>query len=248
MPIVAADLILYSSVNTPEDDTATSGGAIDALRRLDFTQIAADDDVEVLSDSASDTTQNVEVDARNLAGAIVTESVGPLTGTTAIIFSTIGVVERILKCEMDATAVGNVTLRRSVAGATVRVIPIGERGFEIFFYDSASESGSTIRYQKCFYLNNHGTLTLNNAQIQITADPEAIMDFALGTAKDDTETTTNRKTAPAAVSSFDDTQKSVPGTTLEAASRIAVWIRMQLIADDTPKRNTFTLELTGTSV
>ncbi len=248
MPIAASDLILYASVNTPEDDVATSGGAIDALRRLDFTQIAADDDVEVLSDSASDTTQNVEVDARNLAGAIVTESVGPLTGTTAIIFSTIGVIERILKCEMDATAVGNVELRRSVAGPSVRIIPIGERGFEIFFYDSASESGSTIRYQKAFYLNNHGTLTLNNAQVQITADPEAVMDFALGTAKDDTETTTDRTVAPSAVSAFNDTQKSVPGTTLEAASRIAVWIRMQLIADDTPKRNTFTLELTGTSV
>lgn len=248
MPIVTADLILYASVDTPEDDAAQAGGAIDALRRLDFTQIAANDDVEVVSDSASDTTQNAEVDARNLAGAIVTESVGPLTGTTPVIFSTIGVVERILKCELDATAVGIVTLQRSPAGLTVRDIPIGERGFEIFFYDSASESGATIRYQKGFYLNNHGTLTLNNAQIQITADPEAIMDFALGTAKDDSETTTNRKTAPSAVSSFDDTQKSVPGTTLEAASRIAVWIRMQLIADDTPKRNTFTLELTGTSV
>lgn len=248
MPIAASDLILYASVNTPEDDAATTGGAIDQLRRLDFTQIAANDDVEVESSSGSDTTQNVEVDARNTAGAIVTESVGPLTGTTAIIFSTIGIVERILKCEMDATAVGIVKLRRSVAGLTVRDIPIGERGFEIFFYDSASESGATIRYQKAFYLNNHATLTLNNAKVQLTADPEAIMDFALGTAKNDSETTTNRTTAPSAVSAFDDTQKNVPATTLEAASAIAVWIRMQLIADDTPKKNTFTSELTGTSV
>ena len=248
MPIAASDLILYASVNTPEDDAATSGGAIDILRRLDYTQIAADDDVEVVSDNAGDTTQGVTVDARNLAGAIVTETVSPLTGTTPVIFSTIGVVERILKCEMDATAVGIVTLQRSPAGLTVRDIPVGERGFEIFFYDSASESGATIRYQKVFYLNNHATLTLNNAQIQLTADPEAIMDFALGTAKDDSETTTNRTTAPSAVSSFDDTQKSVPSTTLEAASAIALWIRMQLIADDTPKRSTFTSELAGTSV
>lgn len=247
MPIAASDLILYASADTPEDDAAQAGGAIDQLRRLDFTQIAANDDLEVLSSAAGDTTQNVTVDARSTAGAIVSESV-LLTGTSAVIFATIGVIERVLKCEMDAVAVGIVTLQRSVAGAVVRAIPIGERGFEIFFYDSASESSSTIRYQKSFYLNNHGSLTLNNAQIQLTADPEAIMDFALGTAKDDSETTTNRKTAPAAVSSFDDVQKSVPGTTLEAASAIALWIRMQLIADDTPKRNTFTSELAGTSV
>ena len=247
MPIVAADLILYASANTPEDDAVTSGGAIDALRRLDFTQIAADDDVEVLSASAGDTTQTATVDARNVAGAIVSEGV-TLNGTTAVIFSTIGVIERILKFELSAVGAGIITLRRSVAGVTVRTVPIGERGFEIFFYDSASESSATIRYQKAFYLNNHATLTLNNAQIQLTADPEAIMDFALGTAKDDSETTTNRKTAPSAVSSFDDTQKSVPGTTLEAASAIAVWIRMQLLADDTPKKSTFTTELTGTSV
>lgn len=248
MSIVEADLKSYASVDTPEDDVAQAGGAIDELRRLDFTQIAADDDVEVLSDSGADTTQNVTVDARNIAGAIVTEQVGPLTGVTAIIFSTIGVVERILKCEMDAVAAGVVTLRRSVALATVRDIPIGERGFEIFFYDSASESGPTIRYQKFFYLNDHATLTLNNAQVQFTADPQAIMDFALATSKDDSETTTNRKTAPSAISSFDDAQKSVPSTTLEAQSRIGVWARMQLIADDTPKKDTFTSELTGTSV
>lgn len=246
MSIVASDLILYASADTPEDDAAQAGGAIDQLRRLDFTQIAADDDIEAISDNAGDT-QSMELDARNLAGAIVTE-VETMNGTTAVIFATLGVIERVLKFELASVAIGNVEIRRSVAGPTVRTVPVGERGFEIFFYDSASESGATIRYQKAFYLNDHATLTLNNAQIQLTADPEAIMDFALGTAKDDSETTADRTTAPSAVSSFDDTQKSVPGTTLEAASRIALWIRMQLIADDTPKRSTFTSELTGTSV
>lgn len=247
MPIAASDLILYASVNTPEDDAVTSGGAIDALRRLDFTQIAANDDLEVLSDNAGDTTQTATVTCRNAAGAIVSE-VETLTGTTAVIFGTIGVIERVLKLELSATAAGIVTLRRSVAGATVRDIPVGERGFEIFFYDSASESGATTRYQKAFYLNNHGSLTLNAAKVQITADPEAIMDFALADAKDDSETTTNRTTAPSSVSSFDDTQKDVPTTTLAAAEAIGVWIRMQLAGDDTPKKNTFTLELAGTSV
>ena len=246
MPIATSDLILYASADTPEDDAAQAGGAIDLLRRLDFTQIAANDDIEALSDNAGDT-QSSTLDARNLAGAIVSET-KTMTGVTAIIYSVIGIVERVLKFELASVAIGTITVRRSVAGLTVRDVPVGERGFEIFFYDSASESGATIRYQKAFYLNNHGSLTLNNAAVILTADPEAIMDFALGTAKDDSETTTNRTTAPAAVSAFDDASKSVPSTTLEAASAIAVWIRMQLIADDTPKRNTFTSELSGTSV
>ncbi len=247
MAIAASDLKLYASADTPEDDATQAGGAIDEARRLDFTQIAANDDLEVLSGSAGDTSQTATLTGRNTAGAIVSEGV-TLTGTTAAIFSTIGVVERVIKFELSATAAGIVTVRRSVAGATVRTVPIGERGFEILFYDSASESGSTIRYQKGFYLNDHATLTLNVAKVQLTADPDSIMDFALGSAKDDSETTTNRKTAPAAVSSFDDTQKNVPATTLEAQSRIAVWFRMQLPADDSPHRTTATSELTGTSV
>lgn len=247
MPIVQADLKLYASVNTPEDDVATAGGAIDETTRLDFTQLAANDDVEVLSSAAGDTTQTATLTARNPAGAIVSEGV-TMNGTTAVIFSTIGVVERVLKFGLSAVAAGTVTVRRSVAGATLRTLAPNETDFELFFYDSASESGSTIRYQKCFWLNDHASLTLNAAKIQLAADPESIMDFALETTKDAAGTSTNRKTAPGAVGTFDDTQKNVTGTTLEAQSRQGVWVRMQLIADDTPKRSTFSPELTGTSV
>ena len=247
MPIAATDLKLYASANTPEDDTATAGGAIDETTRLDFTQIAANDDLEVLSAAAGDTTQTATVTCRNTAGAIVSEGV-TLNGTTAVIFATIGVIERVLKFNLSAVAVGIVTLRRSVAGATVRTVPVNETDFELFFYDSASESGATIRYQKCFWLNDHATLTLNAAKIALTADPEAIMTFALETTKDAANTSTNRKTAPGTTGTFDDAQKNVTGTTLEAQSRQGVWIQMDLIADDTPKRSTFTLQLTGTSV
>lgn len=247
MPIAASDLKLYAAANTPENDTATAGGAIDEDVRLDFTQLAANDDLEVLSDNAGDTTQTATVWARSTAGAIVTEGV-TLNGTTAVIYATIGVVERVLKFLLSADATGTVTLRRSVAGPTVRTVPPGERAFEILFYDSASESGVTDRYQKGFYLNDHATLTLNSAQVALTADPDAIVNFALATAKNDAETTTNRKTAPAAVSAFDDAAKNVPGTTLEAQSRIGVWWHMTLPASDAPHRTTITSQLSGTSV
>lgn len=250
MPIAQSDLILYAAANTPEDDVGAAGGAIDALRRLDFTQIATNDDIEAVSDNAADT-MNATLTGRNAAGAIVSETKA-LNGTTAVIFSTAGILERVLKFELASAPAGNVTVRRSVGGVTVRVVPAGERGFEIFFYDAASESAQTKRYQKCFYKNAHGSLTLNSAAVELTADPEAVMGFTLAASKDDSATSANRKTAPGAgdtdPDTFDDTSKSVPGGTLEAGSAIGIWVELTLAADDTPKKSTFTLQLSGTSV
>jgi len=246
MAIASTDLVLFASASTPETDTDAAGGNIDLLRRLDFTQLAANDDVEAISTSASDT-QSATLTGRSTAGAIVSET-ATLTGVTAKIFATIGVIERVLKFELASAAIGTITVRRSVAGATIRDVPPTERGFEIFFYDSASESGITNRYQKCCYKNIHATLTLNNAKIALTADPSAVMTFALETTKNATTTSANRKTAPGSVSAFDDAQKNVTGTTLEAASFQGVWINMTLAADNAPLRSTFTLELSGSSV
>ena len=120
MAVAAADLVAYAAINVagdppgPTSDTTTMGGARDPDYQVIFTDLAANDDVEVLSASGSDTTQRVTVSARNAAGAIVSESV-TLNGTTAVIFSTIGVVQRILSIAMNADAVGIVTVRRSVA-------------------------------------------------------------------------------------------------------------------------------------
>jgi hypothetical protein len=55
MSIVATELIVYASANIPDVDTGTNGGAIDTKRRFVFTQMAANDTVEVISTSASDT-------------------------------------------------------------------------------------------------------------------------------------------------------------------------------------------------
>jgi len=122
---VAADLVLYASAAMLDVDTGAQGGAIDLLRYVDFTQLAADDDIEVISTVAGDT-QNCTIEARLASGVIVSET-KVLTGTTAAIFSTLGVVERVLKVELASVAIGTVTVRRSVAGATVRAIPVGGR-------------------------------------------------------------------------------------------------------------------------
>ncbi len=82
MPIVAADIIAYGSASMPDDDVPTGiGGAEDQTIRVVFTDISANDTVEILSSSASDTTQTVTVFGRNTAGEIVSE-VETLAGTT----------------------------------------------------------------------------------------------------------------------------------------------------------------------
>lgn len=248
MPIVAADLLPFNCLSRPEDDTATGGGGRDVDYRPDFTDLAADDDIEVLSSAAGDTTQVVTVDGRDATGAFVTAT-ATLSGTTPVILSPATTFERVLSISMDADAVGTVTVRRSVAGATIYVIPIGERGASAFFIKSASEVGAVTRYDKFFWENNHATLTLNAAQVQMTADPAARLRQGVAASKDDTATITDRKTVPGGITFVaDSTQQSVPGTTLEALTAIGVWLEQALLAADSPISDTFTHELAGTTV
>lgn len=254
MAIAAADLILFAAANEPDEDTSTAGGAIDLLRRLDFTQLAANDDIEVVSTSASDT-QNCTITGRSASGTIVSETKA-LTGTTAAIFATLGVIERVLTVELASVAIGTITVRRSVAGATVRVIPIGERGFKMMFRKLAADvsSGSTRNfYAKGFWKNTHATLALLTAQVKQNADADARITHLLASAVDDTNTIANRITAPGAAitqdpDTFDDTDKTVPGTDLGAGVAIGVWFRMQLPAGDTPHKYSYVSELVGSSV
>ena len=53
--VVAADLVAYHAATQSSSDVGTVGGAIDTLRRPDFTQIAANDTIQALSSSAADT-------------------------------------------------------------------------------------------------------------------------------------------------------------------------------------------------
>lgn len=247
MPIASTDLIALGSLNRPEDDTATVGGAIDIDNRPVFTQLAANDTVQVKSDNAGDTTQNVTITGRDAAGAFVSEVLGPLTGLTLVVGTQ--TFERVLKVVMDADAVGIITVERTTGPTLIETIPVGERGFYGLFIKSVSESGATTRFEKFFWKNNHGSLTLNSATVELTADPAAKIRMGLEAAKDDSNTAADRKTAPGGVTFVDDNvSQAIPGNTLESASAIGTWIELALTADDSPVRDTFTTELAGTSV
>ncbi len=247
-PIVADDLIAYNALERPEDDATLTGGGRDPDFRPDFVQLAADDDIEVLSANAGDTTQVVTVDGRDSTGAFVTAT-ATLNGTTPVILSPATDFERVLSISMDGDAVGVVTVRRSVAGALIFDIPIGERGSFAFFINSASQAGSVERHEKMFWENAHATLTLNSAAVQLTADPANRIRQAVESTKNDTVSIANRLVVPSGVTFVDDSvQQNLPGTTLEALSDIGIWIEQDLLAADAPIRSTFTTELAGTTV
>jgi hypothetical protein len=131
--IVAADLVLYHAATQSDVDGSTVGGAIDTLRRPDFTQMSANDTIRAVSSSAGDTTQTVTRQAGRAADGTSSET-KTLTGTTAITFSVNGTVERILKVELSATCAGTITVQSTTGPGTnfSRVIAIGERGFSMF--------------------------------------------------------------------------------------------------------------------
>jgi hypothetical protein len=250
MSVQATDIIIYNSLNMPDADGVAAGGAIDPLRRPDFTQMVANDGIEAASSNAGDTTQTLTVEGRNASGNVVSET-KTLTGTTVITFSVLGTVERILKAELSATCLGSVTVRRLSVGPTVRVIPAGERGFLCFLRKGSSDPSLVINYySKIFVKNTNGVNALQQTTFKQFADPDARITHLPANVADDSASVANRQTAPNAANTldpdvFDDTDKLVGS--LSPGSAWGVWLRAQLPSADTAHRTTYTLETTGQS-
>jgi hypothetical protein len=246
MSVVASDLVLVHAATQSDVDGSTVGGAIDLLRRPDFTQVTAGDTVEAVSSAAGDTSQTLTIEARKADGTIVSET-KTLTGTTAVVFSVNAAVDRILKAELSATCAGTITVRKNSAGATYRTIPIGERGFSAVFRKGASSTSGTINYYaKLFWKNTNGSNALLSAQVSESADPSGTITHGLATAVNDSGTAANRQTAPAGVT-IDGTAKNVPGTDLLVAGTIGLWLNMTLATNNAAIRSTYTSQISGST-
>lgn len=242
MSIVSADLVAYAAASMPADDSAASGGAIDTLRRIDFTQIAATDKIEVVSSAAGDTVPTVTLTGRKADGTIVSETL-TLTGTTAV--ATTNNYERLLKAELSTTCVGIITVRRQTGPSTLRTIPIGERGFMAIFRQLASDPSSTKDfYCKFHWKNTNGSLALTVAVVQENADPSAVVTHALDAALDASTSVANRLTTPGFT--FDGTDKVVPNSqNLSSGSAIGTWLKLSLAIGNAALRTTYTSAIQG---
>lgn len=242
MPIAAADLIEHLAANMPEDDTSTVGGAIDTAARNDLTQLTATSVIAAISDGAD--TRTLTVTGRLASGAIDTEAL-VLTGAVEVVGAKS--FERVLKLVMSAgDASRTVTVRQGAGGATRATITPNETTRRILFLAAASEAGATVWYEKTFKRNSHGTLALTTAAVKLTADPSAKLEIGLATAKGDTVTSANRKTAPAGITFVDDNvSQAVPTGNLAAGEHIGLWWKLSLGAGDAPLKTTGTTELSG---
>jgi len=245
MSITAAELIAYGSAARPEDDVSTSGGAIDLLNRPEMTQLTANSVIAAVSDGAD--VRTLTVTGRLATGAVDTEVLS-LTGAVEVVGAK--TFERILKLVLSGTdGARTVTVTQGSAGPTRATIGPNETSRNGMFLKSASEASPTQRYEKFFWKNTNASLTLNDAEVELTADPAAKIKIGLATAKGDSGSVANRKTAPGGVSFVDDgVAISVPTTVLAAAEAIGTWIEQSLIADDAAQKTTFTSQLSGTTV
>lgn len=246
MSIAASDLILYGPANTPEDDTSTEGGAIDATRRPEFTQFSGTAVLSVQSDGAD--TRNITVEGRLATGLYDTEVIA-LNGTTPALG--LKSFERILRVTIASTSgTRTVTLKQGSGGTTIGTIPVNEVEVYAMFINSASDPSVTkTRYEKVFWKNTHGSLTLTSATISLTADPASKITIGVSTTLNDTGTVTDRTTAPAGVSFVDDNiSQNVVGGSLAAGDKQGVWIKQILAAGNAALKTTFTTQVAGNSI
>lgn len=106
MSVNESDIRFYASANMPQDNTSTSGGAIDFTTGIFFSDIGSTQTMDYVSSSASDTAATLQCYGRDSTGVIVSET-KTLTGTTVVTGSQS--FERLLKgVAAGTTAVGRI--------------------------------------------------------------------------------------------------------------------------------------------
>lgn len=83
MSVLISDIRDYGAANMPEADSATTGGAIDFTKRVEFGTVTTATQYDVVSSSASDTATKIIFNGRDSTGVIHTETL-TLTGQTKV--------------------------------------------------------------------------------------------------------------------------------------------------------------------
>lgn len=261
MPIVASDLIVLGSVNHQETDAGTPQGGLAALsKKIEFTDLAADDQIELLSSSASDTDQQYDVVGKTGAGADVSENL-TLTGTTPVVTS--ATYERVNKVVRTAGAalVGIVTIQRDAAAGAISTFEnaaasktgIDFDEFRKLFIGVVIPAATDVFYEKVHYYNSHATLTLTSANVQLSdaSDPsDTDLQLGLESTLDDSATSTNRLTAPSGPT-FVDNQVNEPVANSQnhtAGTSQGCWIFNEVNQVGSAQKATFNLRETGLTV
>jgi len=123
----------------------------------------------------------------------------------------------------------------------------------IFYNAAADNPGGSAKnyYEKVFFSNEHGSLTLSESLIKEIADPTGQVDFDLEASLDGNDTNgagNNRLVAPSGYT-FDSTDKAVANSqNLTAGAAQGVWLRLNLPAGDRAEKTVFEIGCQGVTV
>lgn len=245
----APAIVVYASANMADNAATTNlGGAIDETTRVVFTDIDPAGSVEISSDNAGDTTQNVTVQGLQTNGVRAIETL-PLNGATWVAYTkTIKLIEKVT---VDAAHAGNITVREAGPGDTLMVIEPGVLQVRRPFLGAASDvagGAGRVFYEKVFYKNTDVAVAVTNAVLSEGSDPGAIMAFALENTLDGNDTNgvgNNHEVAPGGYA-FDSAAKSVggDGNHLEGTAQ-GVWLALGLLAGTNPAETVYNLGESG---
>lgn len=254
MAIASTDIVIYGAANIQTTNTGTQGGAIDTTTRYIFDSPTLGntlgETVEVLSSSLSDTSQTVTVYGILSTGSSTNEAF-TLNGTTvqngAVTF------QRIDRVVVSGAHTGTITVRKASDNTSIISIETGVLVVRRPFINVASDvSGGSSRdfYEKVFIKNNHATLALLAVTISEYADSTGKITFDLESSVDGNNSIASRlNTAPTSMlGSFSSADKSLPGTDLQPASAIGVWLKYTLAAGDSPILDTYSIRTFGQSI
>jgi len=244
-------LFAQGSLSLPFDDVSTSGGIINVIGVIGgtyfgMTQPVTPTLVEVVSDNAADTTQQITVIGRDVPGDQINEAV-TLNGTTPVVLGTT-VYAYIQLLNIDASYTGTITLQVSVAGADIAILEnFPQMAQRVTMYKSSfSDSISTlVRFEKMFW-RNANVEALDTPFITLVADPSARIEQGIATSKGDSQSVANRLTTPPGVTFVDDNvAQAVPTGTLASGEDIGCWYEQTLPAGAAATVSTFTSQLDG---
>jgi hypothetical protein len=114
MSVAQNELKFYGSANMQDTDSGTQGGAISTAKKIEFKDISPSGNIQIVSSSASDTTQTVTAYGKDASGVAINEG-KTLNGQTPVAMTAQTTWERLLKAIKSATCAGDVAVEAVTA-------------------------------------------------------------------------------------------------------------------------------------
>ena len=261
MSVTANDVVIYGAADIAENDSDVHGGAVATAVRYIFGDAAlvnspiasgGDGTLRYNSTNNADSAVGVIVTGRNVGGSIVSET-GTL-GNSGVVTTGTQVFERIMKIVADTHSY-NIEIDDSSSNEVV-VIESGVTTVRRPFYNASSDpSAEKTYYEKVFVKNNHSTHNLLGATfIDGGGDSNNYITFALPNGLPYNEILANRLAAPtgtgaggfsAATKTLND---NVGSPDLSAGDAVPVWLRMTLPLNAAAGKDTYTLQISGSTI